>query len=209
MMRMVDRIESYSPAGGSKGLGLVVGKVAVDPGFWFFKAHFYQDPVWPGSLGLESFLQLLKFAAKMEKESGLRFNILVRLPANPREVAFNEGLLEAANFIGAHIDLVVTASRAESDHDGSVVVAGLTSEVGKAVVMAISSPYDSNGKSDFADANGREATGAERKILKELAERFDLSARECGRPELASGWAWVSSRYSRMTADSKIARSPT
>jgi len=44
----------------------------------------------------------------------------------------------------------------------------------------------------FADANGRDATSAERKILKELAERFDLSARECGRPELASGWAWVS-----------------
>jgi 3-hydroxymyristoyl/3-hydroxydecanoyl-(acyl carrier protein) dehydratase len=35
----------------------------VDPGFWFFQAHFYQDPVWPGSLGLESFLQLLKYAA--------------------------------------------------------------------------------------------------------------------------------------------------
>ena len=35
----------------------------VDPSFWFFQAHFYQDPVWPGSLGLESFLQLLKFAA--------------------------------------------------------------------------------------------------------------------------------------------------
>ena len=30
---------------------------------WFFKAHFYQDPVVPGSLGLESFLQLLKFMA--------------------------------------------------------------------------------------------------------------------------------------------------
>jgi hypothetical protein len=44
----------------------------------------------------------------------------------------------------------------------------------------------------FADANGRDVTGAERKILKELAERFDLSARECDRPELASGWAWVS-----------------
>ena len=44
----------------------------------------------------------------------------------------------------------------------------------------------------FADANGRDATGAERKILKELAERFDLSARECGRTELSSGWAWVS-----------------
>lgn len=44
----------------------------------------------------------------------------------------------------------------------------------------------------FAEANEREATGAERKILKELAERFDLSARECGRPAMNSGWAWVS-----------------
>jgi 3-hydroxymyristoyl/3-hydroxydecanoyl-(acyl carrier protein) dehydratase len=62
-MRMVDRVSAYVPDGGSKGLGLVVGSIAVDPEFWFFKAHFYQDPVWPGSLGLESFLQLLKFAA--------------------------------------------------------------------------------------------------------------------------------------------------
>jgi 3-hydroxymyristoyl/3-hydroxydecanoyl-(acyl carrier protein) dehydratase len=63
MLRMVDRIEAFLPRGGAAGLGLVVGKIAVDPEFWFFKAHFYQDPVWPGSLGLESFLQLLKFVA--------------------------------------------------------------------------------------------------------------------------------------------------
>jgi PfaB family protein len=63
MLRMVDRIDCWLPHGGSKGLGLVVGKVAVDPSMWFFKAHFYQDPVWPGSLGLESFLQLLKYVA--------------------------------------------------------------------------------------------------------------------------------------------------
>jgi 3-hydroxymyristoyl/3-hydroxydecanoyl-(acyl carrier protein) dehydratase len=63
MLRMVDRIETYLPAGGSKGLGLVVGRIAVDPAAWFFKAHFVQDPVWPGSLGLESFLQLLKYVA--------------------------------------------------------------------------------------------------------------------------------------------------
>jgi 3-hydroxymyristoyl/3-hydroxydecanoyl-(acyl carrier protein) dehydratase len=63
MLRMIDRIEAYLPDGGSKGLGLVVGRIAVDPSSWFFQAHFYQDPVWPGSLGLESFLQLLKYAA--------------------------------------------------------------------------------------------------------------------------------------------------
>ncbi|HXD86673.1 MAG TPA: beta-ketoacyl synthase N-terminal-like domain-containing protein, partial [Urbifossiella sp.] len=63
MLRMVDRIETYLPEGGSKGLGLVVGRIAVDPQAWFFKAHFVQDSVWPGSLGLESFLQLLKYVA--------------------------------------------------------------------------------------------------------------------------------------------------
>jgi acyl transferase domain-containing protein/3-hydroxymyristoyl/3-hydroxydecanoyl-(acyl carrier protein) dehydratase len=62
MLRMIDRVE-YIADGGKAGLGLIVGKIAVDPKFWFFGAHFYQDPVWPGSLGLESFLQLLKFAA--------------------------------------------------------------------------------------------------------------------------------------------------
>ena len=64
MLRMVDRIDCVHPRRrAEQGLGLVVGRIAVDPEFWFFKAHFYQDPVWPGSLGLESFLQLLKFVA--------------------------------------------------------------------------------------------------------------------------------------------------
>ncbi|HEY2784023.1 MAG TPA: beta-ketoacyl synthase N-terminal-like domain-containing protein [Fimbriiglobus sp.] len=63
MLRMVDRIESFLATGGRKELGLCIGTIRVDPDFWFFKAHFFQDPVWPGSLGLESFLQLLKFVA--------------------------------------------------------------------------------------------------------------------------------------------------
>ena len=63
MLRMVDTIDGYEPDGGAKRLGLIGGRIAVDASFWFFKAHFYQDPVWPGSLGLESFLQLFKFVA--------------------------------------------------------------------------------------------------------------------------------------------------
>lgn len=34
---------------------------AIDPYSWYFKAHFYLDPVQPGSLGLEMMIQLLKF----------------------------------------------------------------------------------------------------------------------------------------------------
>lgn len=60
---MNDAIDLFVPDGGPHGLGFIRGVKTVDPGEWFFKAHFYQDPVIPGSLGLEAFLQLLKVAA--------------------------------------------------------------------------------------------------------------------------------------------------
>jgi len=53
----------FDPLGGPDGLGFIRGTAEVDPDAWFFKAHFYEDPVWPGSLGLESFIQLLKVVA--------------------------------------------------------------------------------------------------------------------------------------------------
>jgi 3-hydroxymyristoyl/3-hydroxydecanoyl-(acyl carrier protein) dehydratase len=62
-LRMIDRIESFIPDGGPAGFGYIRGVKNVDPDEWFFKAHFFEDPVTPGSLGLESFIQLLKFAA--------------------------------------------------------------------------------------------------------------------------------------------------
>lgn len=63
MLRMIDTIELFLADGGPAGLGYLRGIKQVDPDEWFFKAHFYEDPVTPGSLGLESFLQLVKFAA--------------------------------------------------------------------------------------------------------------------------------------------------
>jgi 3-hydroxymyristoyl/3-hydroxydecanoyl-(acyl carrier protein) dehydratase/malonyl CoA-acyl carrier protein transacylase len=62
-MLMVDEIQELDVKGGSKGLGFVRGRKRVDPDEWFFLAHFYQDPVMPGSLGLEAFVQLLKLLA--------------------------------------------------------------------------------------------------------------------------------------------------
>jgi acyl transferase domain-containing protein/3-hydroxymyristoyl/3-hydroxydecanoyl-(acyl carrier protein) dehydratase len=79
MLRMVDRITWYVADGGPAGLGAIEGRISVDPQAWFFKAHFYQDPVWPGSLGLESFVQLLKFLAA--KRWGLPCNELA-VPAS-------------------------------------------------------------------------------------------------------------------------------
>lgn len=61
--RMVDRVDALDPRGGPHGLGAIRGSIAVDPDAWFFRAHFHQDPVWPGSLGLESLLQILEVFA--------------------------------------------------------------------------------------------------------------------------------------------------
>jgi 3-hydroxymyristoyl/3-hydroxydecanoyl-(acyl carrier protein) dehydratase len=63
MLRMVDEIALFVADGGPQRLGFLRGTKRVVADEWFFHAHFYQDPVMPGSLGLESFLQLLKFAA--------------------------------------------------------------------------------------------------------------------------------------------------
>jgi len=60
---MLDSIDTFIPDGGPEKLGYIKGIKEVDPDEWFFKAHFLQDPVCPGSLGLESFIQLIKFTA--------------------------------------------------------------------------------------------------------------------------------------------------
>jgi 3-hydroxymyristoyl/3-hydroxydecanoyl-(acyl carrier protein) dehydratase len=68
MLLMLDRVTGYWPDGGRAGLGRLRAEKDVDPGEWFFKAHFFQDPVQPGSLGVQAMYQLLQFYAL---ESGL------------------------------------------------------------------------------------------------------------------------------------------
>lgn len=60
MLRMIDRVEGLWPESGAAGLGQARAIKNVDSNEWFFKAHFFQDPVQPGSLGLEAMLQTLQ-----------------------------------------------------------------------------------------------------------------------------------------------------
>lgn len=70
--KMIDKIEFFIPGTNTDSFGYIRGTMNVNPKSWFFKAHFYRDPVCPGSLGIESMLQLLKFYAykkwNLEKE---------------------------------------------------------------------------------------------------------------------------------------------
>ncbi len=60
-LRMIDEIEIMHFEGGLHKKGYIKAIKKIDPSEWFFSAHFYQDPVCPGSLGVESFLQMLRF----------------------------------------------------------------------------------------------------------------------------------------------------
>lgn len=51
------------------GLARFRAEKDVDVQDWFFKAHFFQDPVQPGSLGIETMLELLK-VAMIERDLG-------------------------------------------------------------------------------------------------------------------------------------------
>lgn len=51
------------PHDGKHGLGYVYGVRQVDPRDWYFNCHFYQDPVMPGSLGVEAIMQSLQVFA--------------------------------------------------------------------------------------------------------------------------------------------------
>jgi len=59
-LRRLDRLAGIWPDGGRSGLGYARAEKAVQMDDWAFKAHFFQDPVQPGSIGVESILQLLK-----------------------------------------------------------------------------------------------------------------------------------------------------
>ena len=58
MLCMLDRITAFDS---DASLPFLRGEKDVDPGEWFFKAHFFQDPVQPGSLGIEAMIQLLQW----------------------------------------------------------------------------------------------------------------------------------------------------
>jgi 3-hydroxymyristoyl/3-hydroxydecanoyl-(acyl carrier protein) dehydratase len=58
-LHLLDEVR-VAPGGGKHGLGYVYAHKRINPRDWFFRAHFHQDPVMPGSLGLEAMLQALQ-----------------------------------------------------------------------------------------------------------------------------------------------------
>jgi acyl transferase domain-containing protein/3-hydroxymyristoyl/3-hydroxydecanoyl-(acyl carrier protein) dehydratase len=67
---MIDRITGVWP-------GRIRAEKIVHPSDWFFKAHFYGDPVQPGSLGIEAILQTAQcYAIHEDFGAGLKYPVV-------------------------------------------------------------------------------------------------------------------------------------
>ena len=51
------------PGGGQHQQGYIYAEKAITPSNWYFAFHFYQDPVMPGALGVETILQAMQLYA--------------------------------------------------------------------------------------------------------------------------------------------------
>ena len=58
-LELLDDIH-FLQEGGRHVQGYIYARKRIDPQDWFFRCHFFQDPVMPGSLGVEAMLQALQ-----------------------------------------------------------------------------------------------------------------------------------------------------
>lgn len=77
-MNFVDTV-TIVEGGGEHNIAYILGERTVDASDWFFRYHFHQDPVMPGSLGVEAIIELLQTYA-LKNKLGANFS-------NPRFIA--------------------------------------------------------------------------------------------------------------------------
>ncbi|MCL1067073.1 3-hydroxyacyl-[acyl-carrier-protein] dehydratase FabA [Shewanella olleyana] len=70
-LNFIDKAEIVDK-GGKNGLGYLSASRTIDPSDWFFQFHFHQDPVMPGSLGVEAIIELMQTYA-ISKDLGKGF----------------------------------------------------------------------------------------------------------------------------------------
>ncbi|HEX4445565.1 MAG TPA: hypothetical protein VH044_02470 [Polyangiaceae bacterium] len=61
MLLMIDKVTGFWRNEGAAGKGRLRVEKTVKPNDWYFRSHFFSDPVQPGSLGVEQMLQTIQF----------------------------------------------------------------------------------------------------------------------------------------------------
>ncbi|CAK8986278.1 Polyketide biosynthesis protein PksE [Includes: Malonyl CoA-acyl carrier protein transacylase (MCT)] [Durusdinium trenchii] len=115
----LDKIEVV-PSSGANGKGYAHGQKTVNTKDWFFSCHFWNDPVMPGSLGIESMFQLIEAFCL---DTGLAQQFSIANPTFAHAAGKTSwkyrGQLTPRN---KQMDSEVHIKQIEAQPDGSVVV---------------------------------------------------------------------------------------
>jgi PfaB family protein len=115
----LDRVWLFDQ-GGRYGQGYIYATKQVDPTDWFYPCHFFEDPVMPGSLGVEAILQSMRlFALKHDLGTGLSSPRFANHPGQTRWLY--RGQITPDN---ERMDLEVHIKQIDTRPDNRVVVIG-------------------------------------------------------------------------------------
>lgn len=100
--------------GGKNGLGYIYGRSRVTTSDWFFSCHFHQDPVMPGSLGLEAITQAVQMYA-IEADLGNGFKAPRFANAEGQEMIwkYRGQVLQDSDHI--NVEVSITGVKREAD----------------------------------------------------------------------------------------------
>ena len=117
---MLDEITGLWPAEGSS-LGGIRGRQVIDPRAWYFKVHFFQDPVQPGALGVEGLMQLLEAWVLLSGHAQGREHAHFQAPAigQPFTWKYRGSILPESHEVVTLIDIVRV-----TEEDASLLVVG-------------------------------------------------------------------------------------
>jgi acyl transferase domain-containing protein/3-hydroxymyristoyl/3-hydroxydecanoyl-(acyl carrier protein) dehydratase len=111
MLALLTRVTALWPDGGPAQLGSAAAEHDVDPTAWFFKAHFFQDPVQPGSLGIHMLVELLTvLALDRENAQGARRTTAETIAPNANTVWRYRGQVLPENKV---VSVLVEITRVE------------------------------------------------------------------------------------------------
>lgn len=108
-LRMLDRVTFADSTGGSAGLGRYAAELDIDAAAWFFTAHFHEDPVMPGSLGVEGLAQLARWVLATEVPEA-RGRLTALLPGSTLRWKYRGQVLRAVRRVALVLDITERAA---------------------------------------------------------------------------------------------------
>ena len=138
-LNFVDSV-SIVEGGGEHKLAYIYGERTIDASDWFFRYHFHQDPVMPGSLGVEAIIELLQCYA-LTNDLGKQFTTPRFIAPTTKVVWKYRGQITPLNKkmnVDVHLkEIITTTSEVRLIGDANLSKDGLRIYQVKDIVLSI------------------------------------------------------------------------